>query len=267
MAKKKVKSIPKYESQIFETHCHLDYLDEDELEETLLKSKEYGVDKIITIGVSPDNLEKVVAISDAHEQVFFSLGIHPHEAKNYNKDVEETIRELAVRPKNLAIGEIGLDYHYDFSPRTQQLDAFCSQLDIAKDLNLPVIIHTREADGDTSKILKEKAPNKGVIHSFTSSIELASEALDMGMYLGFNGIITFNSAKNVREVLKITPLNRILLETDAPYLTPTPFRGKKNAPYYLPLIAQKVAEVKEIDVETVIKTCYQNSEELFFPHN
>ena len=261
---KKEKIIPKFESPIFETHCHLDYLEEDELQATLDKSKEYGVDRIITIAVSPDNLEKVITIAEAHTEIYFTLGIHPHESKDYNTDVKNKIIELSAHKKNVAIGEIGLDYHYDFSPRTKQLDAFCSQLDIAKSLNKPVVIHTREADQDTGKILEEYKGITGVVHSFTSSIELAQQAIDMGLYIGFNGIITFNSAQNVRDVLEITPLSQILLETDAPYLTPTPFRGQKNAPYYLPIIAQKVAEVKGLETEEVIKTCYKNSMDLFF---
>lgn len=166
-----------------------------------------------------------------------------------------------------AVGEIGLDYHYNNSPIDVQKKVFEKQLQLACDLDLPVVIHTREADEDTRDILKNFIPHlkrKGVLHSFTSGRALAEYALSEGFYLGFNGIITFKKAENVQEVVQITPLEQILLETDSPFLTPVPHRGKENAPYYLPFIAQKVAELKGETIEKILPIVYQNSLNCFY---
>lgn len=266
MSKKK-RDIPNYGLPIIETHCHLDYLKELPLDEILSKAGGIGVEKVMTIAVSPDNLAKVMDITAQHEQVFGTQGIHPHDAEGFNDDVEQTIRTNLNNDKIKAVGEIGLDYYYDNADRSVQRAVFEKQLAIAVEKELPVVIHTREADEDTQAILQNfvgQMKNKGVIHSFTSGIALAEYCLAEGFNLGFNGICTFNKAENVREVVGITPLEQTLLETDAPYLTPVPYRGKENAPFYLPFIAEKVAEVKGVDVETVLKQTYQNSLNTFF---
>ena len=266
MSKKK-RDIPHFDHPIIETHCHLDYLEDEQLEETLAQAAEVGIERIITIAVSPDNLEKVTALASNHDQVWGTQGIHPHDAELYNSDVEAMIRENAGQEKILAIGEIGLDYHYDHADRKAQRDVFERQLQIAVDLDMPVVIHTREAEEDTAAILKSFSntlPKKGVIHSFTSKMELAEYCLSEGFTLGFNGIITFNKADNVREVAAAAPLESILLETDAPYLTPVPYRGRVNAPKYLPFVAEKIAEVKGIEVEVLLNQAYQNSLKVFF---
>ena len=165
------------------------------------------------------------------------------------------------------MGEIGLDYHYNHADRASQLKAFEEQLSIASDLSLPVVIHTREADSDTRDILANHSRHlsrKGVIHSFTSSLELAEFCLAEGFMLGFNGITTFRNAENVREVVAATPIDRIVLETDAPYLTPVPYRGRPNAPCYLPFIAEKLADIKLVPVETLLTHARDNSHQLFF---
>jgi TatD DNase family protein len=262
----KNKEIPKFGLPIVETHCHLDYLKLLPTEETLAKSAEHDVEKIITISVSPDNVKSVLAIANSYPNVFCSQGIHPHEAKLWTDEVEKDIRDGLVDDKAVAVGEIGLDFHYNNSPKEKQIEVFGRQLEIAVEFDLPIIVHSRDADEDmieTLGLYQDKLNKKGVIHSFTSGIELAKQALDWGFYLGFNGIITFKSAANVREIVEITPLDKILLETDAPFLTPTPFRGKENAPYYLPLVAQKVAEIKEVTTEEVLKQAYKNSHQLF----
>jgi TatD DNase family protein len=167
----------------------------------------------------------------------------------------------------VAVGEIGLDYHYNHSSQDIQKQVFSEQLELACELGKPVIIHSREADEDMIKILQKFAPKlsrKGVIHSFTSGPELAKAAIEMGFYLGFNGIITFKNAVNVREIVKLCPVDRILLETDAPFLTPVPFRGKENKPSYLPHILEKTAEIKGLPEHTVQDICYQNSMQLFW---
>jgi TatD DNase family protein len=247
---------------LIETHCHLDYLKAEPLEEIRKKISEAGISKVITIGVDPQNLDKVMELSNSFDEIYFTQGIHPHDAKEASDvDFEKVIKRSSLK-KMVAVGEIGLDYHYNNSPQDIQKQTFEKQLQIAVDQDLPVVIHTRDADEDTKAILKEFSPHlkrKGVVHSFTSSIELAEFVLSEGFYLGFNGIITFKKAENVQEVVKITPVEKILFETDSPFLTPVPHRGKENAPYYLPFIALKVAELKKLELESLKKQVYENS--------
>lgn len=264
--KKKKRDIPRFNSPIIETHCHLDYLKSFEISEIIEKSKEVGIEKIVTIAVEPGNLDRVIEIAKDNENVYCTQGIHPHDARLWTDEVDKKIYSQATFEKNVAIGEIGLDYHYDNSPREKQREVFDRQLAMASELDLPVVIHSRDAEEDTKAILKNHLNGlnkKGVIHSFTSSIDLAEFAIENDFYLGFNGIITFKSADNVREAVKITPLNRLLLETDAPFLTPIPFRGRENAPFYLPFVAEKLAELKEVSVDELLPQVYSNSFSLF----
>ncbi len=265
--KKPKREIPQLGHPIIETHCHLDYLKQASTQQILDGAQAVGVEKVVTIAVAPTNLGTVRKLTAAHEIVFATQGIHPHEAETYGPSVEAEIRTHIDGKKILAVGEIGLDYYYDHADRTVQREVFANQLKIAIEANKPIVVHSREADADTAAILAEYAPAltaKGVIHSFTSSLELAERCLDMGFCLGFNGIITFNKADNVRQVLAATPIDRVLLETDAPYLTPVPYRGAENAPNYLPFVAEKVAEVKQTSVGEVLSTTYQNSERVLF---
>ena len=219
---------------MIETHCHLDYLKAEPLEEIRKKIKETGIIKVVTIGVDPVNIDLVMELSHSCEEIYFTQGIHPHDSKEAT-DVEfQKIIARSIMPKMVAVGEIGL----------------------------PVVIHTREAEEDTKAILKNFSQilkSKGVIHSFTSTIDLAEFVLSEGFYIGFNGIITFKKAENVQEVVKMTPIDRILFETDAPFLTPVPHRGKENAPFYLPFIASKVAELKNLNLEELKKQVLTNS--------
>lgn len=252
--------------KIIETHCHLDYLKDKPLEEIIQEAKDNGIEKIITIAVEPANLDAVWNLAKENEIVYFTQGIHPHDAKLATEESLKTISERCSEKKMLAVGEIGLDYHYDNSPRDIQRDIFKQQLEMAIEHNKPVVIHSRDADEDMIEILSSYGPRlnrKGVVHSFTSGEVLAKKALELGFYLGFNGIITFKSAKNVREIVEICPINRILLETDAPFLTPVPHRGKENSPSNLKYILEKVAEIKNISNEEVETACYQNSIDLF----
>ncbi|MCK0105807.1 TatD family hydrolase [Marinobacter sp. S0848L] len=265
---KKRREIPVFDHPIIETHCHLDYLKDRPLEDTLEQSRRVNIEKVITIAVSPDNLAAVRELSQAKDWVYGTQGIHPHEAEKYNDQVEEEIRTHAQNEKIVAVGEIGLDYFYDKADRATQRDVFRRQLQIACDKDRPVVIHSREADDETIEILKEfeaSLKRRGVIHSFTSGPGLAQYALDQGWNLGFNGITTFNKAENVRDIVRMTPISQILLETDAPFLTPVPYRGKENAPFYLPFVAEKIAEVKDLALEDVIVQTYQNSLRTFFP--
>jgi TatD DNase family protein len=267
MSKKKRREIPRYQTPIIETHCHLDYLDNEDLEATLMQAAEVGIERIITIAVSPDNLDKVLKLTRRAENIWGTQGIHPHEAESWNPDVASTIRESSHDARILAIGEIGLDYFYDHADRKVQREVFEQQLQIAVERKMPVVIHTREADEDTRSILQNFSASlagNGVIHSFTSSLALAEFCLAEGFSLGFNGITTFNRADNVREVVSATPVEQILLETDAPYLTPVPYRGRPNAPFYLPFIAETVATIKQVEIEPFLQQVYHNSHALFF---
>lgn len=255
---------------MIETHCHLDYLKELPLEEIRLKIKEAGITKVITIGVDPDNLDKVQQLSQLYPEIYFTQGIHPHDSKEASEADFKKIIDRSAEAKMVAVGEIGLDYHYNNSPPEVQKQMFERQLQIACDQDLPVVIHTREADADTIAILKNFSSGlkrKGVIHSFTSTPELAEFVLSEGFFIGFNGIITFKKAENVQSVVKLTPAERILFETDSPFLTPVPHRGKENAPYYLPFVAAKVAELKGIELESLKQQVYQNSLRCFFKLN
>jgi TatD DNase family protein len=262
-----IERLPSYDTPLIETHCHLDYLAETDLLQALELAAAAGIDRIVTIAVSPQNLDTVFRLADSHASVWGTQGVHPHEASQYSDTVHEKIIQQSQHNKILAIGEIGLDYYYDHSDRQAQLRAFEHQLDIASSLGLPVVIHSRDADGDMLAILKEHAPRlarKGVIHSFTSGQQLAEEALNLGFYLGFNGITTFKNANNVRAVVELTPIERIVFETDSPYLTPVPYRGKPNAPHLLGLIAAQIAAIKNIPVEVSLKIVRTNSLRLFW---
>lgn len=264
-----------------DTHCHLDAIKTIPLSEILEKAKQAGVIKIITVATNASDLNVVSELAHQHPEVFCTQGVHPHDAKDFNDDTIEEIKENIRSQTNetskrsrkiVAIGEIGLDYYYDFSPRTMQLQAFEKQLQLAAELALPVIIHARDADEDMIAIIKNAgnflpANKKGVFHSFSSGRKLAETALEEGFYLGFSGMITFKNADNVRQIVSSTPIERILLETDAPFLAPLPHRGKENAPHYLPLIGRKLAEIKNVPASKEYAECYlqlyQNSIDLF----
>ena len=265
---KKKRDIPVFDLPLIETHCHLDYLKDRPLAETLEQCEKVNIEKVITISVEPNNLETVKELARQNENIYGTQGIHPHQAKTWSDEIEKTILTNATDEKIVAVGEIGLDFYYNNSPKEQQIVAFKRQMELATELELPVVIHSRDADIESIEILDSLAPHltrKGVIHSFTSGPELAKNAINHGFYLGFNGIITFNSAENVREIVKMCPLERIILETDSPFLTPVPYRGRENAPFYLPFVAEKIAEIKEVPLEDVLKVTYQNSIDLFFP--
>lgn len=261
------RSIPQFNHPIIETHFHLDYLKEGSATEILDAAKAVGVERFISISVEPSNMPTVLSLAKQHPEVYATLGVHPHEAAKFEASTADFINANASADKVVAIGEIGLDYYYDHCDRTVQRQVFCQQLELAIEHNLPVVIHTREADADCMAILDEYAPRmhkKGVLHSFTSGLELAQRATELGFSLGINGIVTFNKADNVRAIVAATPIEKLLLETDAPFLAPAPYRGVENSPKYLPFVAEKIAEVKELNVEEVLKHTYTNSFNLFF---
>lgn len=267
MGKKHRRAIPRFATPIIETHCHLDYLDAEQLSHTMQQCAEVGIEHVVTVAVAPDNLERVLELTRFAPNIWGTQGVHPHEAAQYSDATDVLIRARCAQPRIVAVGEIGLDYYYDHAERALQRAVFARQLQIAADTAMPVVIHTRDADDDTRAILREFSgtlARGGVIHSFTSSPELAEFCLAEGFMLGFNGITTFNRADEVRAVVAATPAQRILLETDAPYLTPAPYRGRPNAPHFLPFIAERIAQVKSLDVEELLQQVYRNSVGLFF---
>ena len=253
--------------KFIETHFHLDYLKALPPEQIITRGKEAGVEKFITISVDPGNLKAVRDLAQRFDDLYCTQGVHPHDASQMTPTALEEIRKHGKDfDKCVAIGEIGLDYHYDHSPREKQREVFRQQLEVASDLELPVVIHSRDADEDTALILGEFSSalkKKGVVHSFTSGKKLAEFALAEGFYLGFNGIITFKNAKDVQEIVQWAPVQQMLVETDAPFLTPVPHRGKENAPFHIPLIVQKMAEIKRMEFDALAPILYENSRALF----
>ncbi len=250
-------------SNIFDTHAHYDDSRFDEDRDELLSALPHkGVTKIINCGC--DLKSSLTAVEMAHKFGFLyaAVGVHPHEAEDATeKDLEE-IRRLYNNSRVVAVGEIGLDYHYNFSPKEKQLEIFEKQLIVANELSLPVIVHDREAHEDTLRLLKKYKP-LGVVHCFSGSVEMAKEIIKLGMYIGLGGAVTFKNAKKPVEVAEYIPLDRLLLETDAPYMTPVPFRGQRCDSSHIAYTAEKLAEVKGLDVQTLIDICNSNSVKLF----
>ncbi|MBR2315008.1 MAG: TatD family hydrolase [Clostridia bacterium] len=248
---------------IFDTHAHYD--DErfrDDLEETLTAVHQSGVSLIINCGCDIASCKSTLELCDKFSFVYGAVGIHPHEAEDALENAIELIKELAKHKKAVAIGEIGLDYHYDFSPREIQKDIFERQLILANELNLPVIVHDRESHQDTLDLLTKYRP-KGVVHCFSGSAEMAQEIVKLGMYIGLGGAVTFKNARKPLEVAQSIPLDKLLLETDAPYMSPVPFRGKRNDSSLIPYTAEKIAEVRGEEPQFIIDTATENGKRLF----
>ncbi len=254
-------------TSFIDTHCHLDIL-ESTPEESIIEAKQAGVQRMVTIAVDEPSLDFVSSTVQEFPSVYGSVGFHPHDASKLTTSLLQKIRQLAEEQhKLIAIGEIGLEYHYMNSPAEIQQQAFREQPQLAVGLKLPVILHSREAETDTLKILQEfPVPSLGVAHSFTSSIEMAKVLVDMGWYLGINGIVTFKNAEDLQEVVRWLPLEHLLLETDSPFLAPIPFRGKPNKPAHIPTIANFIAKLKKITLEELAQQTTANAERLFnFP--
>ena len=251
-------------TSFIDTHCHLDKL-ESTPEEAVIEAKDAGVQRMLTISVDESSLDFVSNAVRQFTEVFGSVGFHPHDASALTEALEDRIRKLAQEEKKLvAIGETGLDYHYMYSPVEVQQQVFRKQLRLAEELNLPVVMHSREAETDTLKILKDiPVKSLGVAHSFTSSFEMARTLVEMGWYLGINGIVTFKNAEDIREVVRWLPLDKLLLETDSPFLAPIPFRGKPNKPAHIPAIATFIAELRDISLQELAEQTSENAQRLF----
>lgn len=251
---------------LIDSHAHLDDRRFDKDRDKLIKRlKEDDVDIVINPGADFLSSVKSVKMSEDYDNVYAAVGIHPHDAKSMDDETINVLRDLAKKGKVVAIGEIGLDYHYDNSPRDIQKKRFREQIKLAKELNLPIIVHDRDAHKDTFDIISDEFDGKltGVIHSFSSSVEMAKKYIDMGFYISFSGPITFKKAKQPKEVAKEIPVDHILIETDSPYLTPEPHRGKRNEPLNVRYVAGMIAELKGISFEEVAKKTAENTKKLF----
>jgi len=251
--------------KLVDSHCHLDdsQFDHDR-EQTIERARSAGVDALMAIGTGtgPPDLEAAVRLADRYSFVHATVGIHPHDASKATEDTFKRLRDLAGHPKVTAFGEIGLDYHYDFSPRDVQRSVFEKQLDIAAAADLPVVIHTREAWDDTLAVLGVRWRGGGIMHCFTGDARQAGQALDLGFHLAFGGVLTFPKAEEVREAARITPDDRLLVETDCPYLAPVPMRGKRNEPAFLVNTVQRLAEVRGVTPEEIAGQTTRNFERL-----
>ncbi|HYM32032.1 MAG TPA: TatD family hydrolase [Candidatus Cybelea sp.] len=251
---------------LVDSHCHLDFPDfADELEEVLARASAAGVGAMVTICTHLSRFEQVRALAERHPQIFCSVGVHPHEAASETVDTARLV-ELARHPKVVGIGETGLDYYYEHSPRDRQQACFKSHIKAAQATGLPLIVHTRDADADTAAMLTEaraEAPLSGVIHCFSAGARLAEVALGLGFYISLSGIVTFKKAAELRETAKHLPLERLLVETDAPYLAPVPKRGKRNEPAFVAHTAAEVAALKGVPADAIAEATTANFFRLF----
>jgi TatD DNase family protein len=258
---------------LIDSHAHLDYEYEQSTDELLAAAAGAGVKAVVAIAAAVDSLERVRDLAERYPQVFFSSGIHPHDSADFTPEIFARIKALAAHPKCVAVGELGLDYFYEHSTKPLQFQALEAQLEFSAEIGKPVVVHTRDADADTLRFLEPHAkefsrlhPGRvpGVIHCFTGSAELARACLALGYFISFSGIITFKNAEPLREVVReVVPLEKMLVETDSPFLAPIPFRGKKNQPAHTRVVAEKVAELKGLSLEEVARATKANTRRLF----
>lgn len=249
---------------MIDTHSHINMIEGTPTESVIQNAIENGVDKIIVPSAYPKDIDDVIKLVNRYDNVYGMLGVHPTEVKDWTDDLADKIREYSKNPKIVAIGEIGLDYYWDKSFNDLQKEIFIKQIKLANELNLPISIHDREAHKDTFDILKEHNKNsKIVMHCFSGSVEFANECIKEGMYIALGGVVTFKNAVKMKEVAINIPLDRLLLETDAPYLTPVPFRGKENQPAYTKYVAEEIAKLRNITVDEINKATTQNTFEVF----
>ena len=249
---------------LFDTHAHLNdpAFDEDR-EELILGLKEKGVEFVMNVGCCLESSKDCIALAEKYPFIYASVGTHPDAADEVNDQVLEEYKKMAQHPKVLAIGEIGADYYYETIPREIQLKAFRMQMELARELKMPVIIHEREAHDDGMRIVKEFKDVTGVFHCYSGSAEMARQLVNMGWYIGFTGVLTFKNARKAVETAEQIPLDRIVLETDCPFMAPDPFRGKRNDPGYLYRMAEKLAELRDISVEEVHAITMENAKRLY----
>lgn len=251
--------------ELFDSHAH--YNDEkfaEDREELLKEIYNSGITELVNAGYSLESSKSAIEIAKTHNFIYSTVGISPNDIDDYKKEYLEEIKKLAKNEKVVAIGEIGLDYYWNKENKDLQKEVFVSQIKIANELNLPIVIHTREAIYDTLEILKNNnCSKKGIFHCCPFNVDLVREGLKLGFYISFAGPTTFKNSKNAAEIIKMVPLDKMLIETDSPYLSPEPLRGKRNDSRNVKYIAQKIADVKEISLEEVAKITYENAKKIF----
>ncbi|MGT2826345.1 TatD family hydrolase [Streptococcus himalayensis] len=252
--------------QIFDTHTHLNVEEfEGRIEEELALAKEMGVTRMNVVGFDRPTIERALDLAERYEQVYATIGWHPTEAASYTDEVEQFLRERLTHEKVIALGEIGLDYHWMTASKEVQEQVFRRQIVLAKEVDLPFVVHTRDALEDTYAIIKSEGvgPRGGIMHSYSGSLEMAERFIELGMTISFSGVVTFKKALDIQEAALHLPLDKILVETDAPYLAPVPKRGKENRTAYTRYVVEKIAELRSLSVEEVASRTYANAQELF----
>ncbi|MDD5945409.1 MAG: TatD family hydrolase [Clostridia bacterium] len=248
----------------FESHAHYDDRRFDEDRDELLASfPSEGIDTVVNSSSDIASSKASIALAEKYPYFYASVGVHPHEVSKMRDNDIDTLRKLAAHPKVVAIGEIGLDFYYDHSPRDSQRLWFARQLKLAAELDMPIIVHSREASQESFDIIKRSSVRKGVIHCYSGSAPMAKDYIDMGFYIGVGGSLTFKNNKKTVEVVEQIPIERILIETDAPYLAPVPFRGERNDSRLLKYVVEKISEIKNIPVEDICNITKNNAEKLF----
>ncbi|MBS4221109.1 TatD family hydrolase [Bacillus sp. FJAT-49711] len=251
---------------LFDTHVHLndDQYAED-LDEVIARAKNAGVEYMVVVGFDRKTIQKALEIIDEHKFLYASVGWHPVDAIDMTEEDLIWLEEVAAHPKVVALGEMGLDYHWDKSPKEIQKDVFRKQIRLAKKINMPIIIHNRDATQDIIEILKEEHAEEvgGIMHCFSGSAEVAKQCLDLNFYISLGGPVTFKNAKKPKEVAIQVPLDRLLIETDCPYLAPHPYRGKRNEPSYVRLVAEQIADLKSLSLEEVAQITTANAKKVF----
>ncbi len=251
---------------LFDTHVHLnDEQYDQDLKEVIQNALNAGVEKMVVVGFDRPTITKAMDLIEEYDFLYASIGWHPVDAIDMTENDLHWIEELSSHPKVVALGEMGLDYHWDKSPKDIQKDVFRKQIRLAKKVNLPIVIHNREATQDIVEILKEEKADQvgGIMHCFSGSVDTARECINMNFFISLGGPVTFKNAKKPKEVAKEIPLSHLLIETDCPYLAPHPYRGKRNEPAYVKLVAEQIAEIKEIAYEEVVAQTSQNAKKLF----
>ncbi|MDQ0228630.1 TatD family hydrolase [Metabacillus niabensis] len=251
---------------LFDTHAHLNATQfEEDVVEVIERAKSENVSHIVVVGFDRETITRAMELTEQYDMIYAAVGWHPVDAIDMTDEDLDWIKQLAAHPKVVAIGEMGLDYYWDKSPKEIQQEVFRKQIQLAKEVKLPIIIHNREATEDVVKILQEENASEvgGIMHCFTGSLETAEKCMKMNFYLSFGGPVTFKNAKKPKEVVKEIPMDFLLIETDCPYLTPHPFRGKRNEPSYVKYVAEQIAELKGLTFEEVAKKTSDNAMKLF----
>lgn len=251
--------------RLIDTHAHLnDSKFAGDIDEVVARAEAAGVERIIVCGYDLESSQSAVKLARRFDCIYATVGVHPHDAKHYSAEIEPVLTELAGYEKVLAIGEIGLDYHYDFSPRPEQRAAFEAQIELAWKLRMPIVVHSRESNDEALEVLRDHARNiiGCVFHCFSGDENFARQVLDMGFYIGVDGPVTYKASEKLRRVIEMCPMDRLLIETDCPYLTPIPHRGKRNEPAYVRYVAEEVARIKAVPIEELAEATTANARRL-----